>query len=61
MENKLFQTNVVWIGKTKYSNDVYHQDRWKLEWGSTCFKLLGIIVCVYLNLIIEINVNLKII
>ena len=36
------KTKVIWIGSKKFSNTVYHHSRWKLDWGSSCFTLLGI-------------------
>ena len=36
------KTKVIWIGSKKFSKTVYHHSRWKLEWGSNSFKLLGV-------------------
>ena len=48
------KTHVVWIGAKKYSTDSI-KTRWKLSWGSTQFKLLGIIFNVDLDKIIGLN------
>lgn len=36
------KTKIVWIGSKKFSKQVFHHTRWKLDWGSTTFVLLGI-------------------
>ena len=36
------KTKAVWIGSKKYSKTVFHKKRWKLDWESTQFSLLGI-------------------
>ena len=51
--------NQVWIGAKKYSTDTI-KTRWKLSWGSTQFRLLGITFNVDLSKIIEVNYNDKI-
>ena len=33
------KTKVIWIGSKKFSNQVFHHSRWKLEWESTNFNL----------------------
>ena len=48
------KTKVIWIGSKKYSAQVYHHVKWKLNWGETAFSLLGIDFHVNLN---EINFN----
>ena len=48
------KTHVVWIGAKKYSTDSI-KTRWKLSWGSTQFKLLGIFFNVDLDKIIGLN------
>lgn len=48
------KTQVVWIGAKKYSTDSI-KTRWKLSWGTTQFKLLGIIFNVDLDKILKIN------
>lgn len=50
------KTQVVWIGAKKYSSDSI-KTRWKLLWGATQFKLLGITFNVDLQKIIEVNYN----
>jgi hypothetical protein len=55
------KSKVIWIGKKKFSKDVYHHTRWKLEWGATTFTLLGINFSVNLEQIIELNYDSKII
>ena len=42
------KTSVVWIGKKKYSTDTI-KTRWKLSWGKSNFKLLGIHINVELH------------
>lgn len=54
------KTQVVWIGIKKYSMDTINT-RWKLKWGCTNFKLLGIIFHVDLDKMIEINYRAKIV
>lgn len=50
------KTQVVWIGAKKYSTDSI-KTRWKLSWGTTQFKLLGITFNVDLDKIINLNYN----
>ena len=52
------KTKIVWIGSKKFSNEVFHHPRWKLEWGTTTFNLLGIMFSVNLDEIIELNYNI---
>ena len=44
------KTQVVWIGAKKYSTDAI-KTRWKLSWGATQFRLLGITFDVDLDII----------
>ena len=37
------KTKVIWIGSKRFSKDVFHHTRWKLQWGTTQFNLLGIV------------------
>ena len=53
------KTQVVWIGAKKYSTDSI-KTRWKLSWGTTQFKLLGVIFNVDLDKIVGINYKDKI-
>ena len=53
------KTQVVWIGAKKYSTDSI-KTRWKLSWGTTQFKLLGVIFNVDLDKIVDINYKDKI-
>ena len=48
------KTQVIWIGAKKYSTDAI-KTRWKLSWGTTRFKLLGITFDVDLDKMIGIN------
>ena len=48
------KTQVVWIGAKKYRTDSI-KTRWKLSWGATQFRLLGITFNVDLDKIIGIN------
>ena len=52
-------TQVVWIGKKKLSSDTI-KTKWKLQWGKTEFKLLGIVFNVDFDKMIELNYNEKI-
>ena len=54
------KTKVVWIGSKKFSNQVFHHSRWKLEWGSTNFNLLGVEFSVEIGKIPELNYNKQI-
>ncbi|KAK6171730.1 hypothetical protein SNE40_018168 [Patella caerulea] len=56
-----FKTKIVWIGSKKYSNQVYHHDKWKLNWGSTSFSLLGIDFSIELNNIVTLNLDKQLI
>ena len=53
------KTQVVWIGAKKYSTEAI-KTRWKLSWGATQFRLLGITFDVDLDKIIGINYKDKI-
>ena len=48
------KTHAVWIGLKKYSSASI-KTRWKLCWGKTDFKLLGIILNVNLDQILLVN------
>lgn len=52
------KTCVVWIGAKKYSGETINT-RWKLNWGLTQFKLLGIQFDVDLDKMIKINYSNK--
>ena len=52
------ETSVVWIGKKKYSTDTI-KTRWKLSWGKSNFKLLGIHFNVELHTLLELNYKEK--
>lgn len=54
------RTKIIWICSKKFSDEVYHHTRWKLDWRSTTFNLLGIQFSVDLNKIIDINFGLQI-
>ena len=51
------KTKIIWLGSKKHSKEVYHDVRWKLDWGSTEFNLLGIDFSVELDEIVIINYN----
>ena len=36
------KSQVIWIGRKKYSKEVFHHVRWKLKWGADTFEMLGI-------------------
>lgn len=46
-------------GSRKFSDPVFHHTRWKLDWGSTTFSLLGIEFCVELDKITVLNYNIQ--
>ena len=52
------KTSVVWIGMKKYSTDTI-KTRWKLSWGKSNFKLLGIHINVELHTMLELNYKEK--
>ena len=54
------KTHVVWIGSLKYSTRSI-KTRWKLVWGCTQFKLLGLNFDVDLPKMIELNYNDKLV
>lgn len=54
------KTKIVWIGSKKFSKQVYHHTRWKLEWGCTKFNLLGIEFSVELEKIVSLNYSVQI-
>jgi hypothetical protein len=54
LKDVLPQTQVIWIGSKKYSNDTLGQHR-NLSWGKTSFKLLGFNFDVDLDKIVNIN------
>ena len=53
------KTQVVWIGSKKHSTSAI-KTKWKLSWGSSKFKILGIIFNVDLNQMIKENYTIKI-
>lgn len=52
------KTHVIWIGSLKYSTRSI-KTKWKLNWGSTCFKLLGIWFHIDQEKMIDINFKEK--
>ena len=54
------KTKIIWIGSKKISNQVFHHSRWKLDWGSTTFNLLGICFSVDLEQITDLNYSMQI-
>jgi exonuclease III len=54
------KTKVIWIGSKKFSAEVFHHARWKLDWGCTTFTLLGIHFSVVLDKILDLNYDLQI-
>ena len=53
------KTHAVWIGVNKYSTASI-KTRWKLSWGKTTFKLLGINFHIELDQMQQLNFNEKI-
>ena len=54
------KTKLVWIGSKKFSSQVFHHTRWKLDWNATDFCLLGIDFTVNLTEMVELNYNKQI-
>lgn len=54
------KTKIIWIGSKKFSAEVFHHARWKLDWGSNTFTLLGIHFSVVLDKILDLNYDLQI-
>jgi len=52
------KTHVIWIGALKYSTRSI-KSKYKLTWGTTSFKLLGVIFDVDLKLLSELNFSEK--
>ena len=52
LKSNFDKTQVVWIGAKKYSTEAI-KTRWKLSWGTTQFKLLGIMFDVDLDKMIK--------
>ena len=46
------KSKAIWIGSKKYSKDIYHHTRWKLDWGANQFMLLGINFTLNLDILI---------
>ena len=53
------KTKVIWIGGKRFSKDVFHHTRWKLQWGTTQFNFLDIIFWVNFANIVELNYETK--
>ena len=49
------KTKMVWIGSKKFSKEVFHHTRWKLDWESSNFDLLGIKFSTNLPEMIDLN------
>lgn len=54
------KTKIVWFGSKKFSSEVFHHSRWKLDWGATEFVLLGIHFSVDLEKIPDLNYDIQI-
>ena len=52
------KTHVIWIGSLKYSIRSI-KTKWKLNWGITQFKLLGLTFDVNLDAMISLNFDEK--
>ena len=50
---------IVWIGSKRFSKEVFHYSRWKLDWEVTSFILLGIHFTADLVDIVDIIYNLQ--
>ena len=55
------KSQVIWIGRKKYSKEVFHHVRWKLKWGADTFEMLGIKFSSDMKQITKINYEQKII
>jgi exonuclease III len=53
------KSKIIWIGSKKYSKDVFHHPKWKLEWGTETFSLLGVHFSVNIDQIIQANFEPK--
>ena len=49
------KTKMIWIGSKKFSNEVFHHSRWKLDWKNNTFDMLGIKFSVNLPDMVELN------
>ena len=55
----ILKTKMVWIGSKKFSKEVFHHTRWKLDWNNRKFDLLGIKFCTDLHEMIDLNYKTK--
>ena len=53
------KTKMIWIGSKKFSKEVFHHSRWKLDWNNSKFDLLGITFSVNLKEMLELNYTTK--
>lgn len=53
------KTKMVWIGSEKFSRNVFHHTRWKLNWNNSTFYLLGIKFSVTLDEMSSLNYEPK--
>lgn len=53
------KTQVIWIGSKKFSKEIFHHSKWKLNWGSQEFTLLGINFSVTISEIESLNYDNK--
>ena len=54
------KTKIIWFGSKKFSSEVFHHSRWKLDWGATEFVLLGIHFSVDLDKIPDLNNDIQV-
>ena len=54
------KTKMVWIGSEKFSSEVFHHTRWKLDWNNSYFDILGVKFSINLTEMIDLNYNSKI-
>ena len=54
------KTEMVWIGSKKFSSEVFHHTRWKLDWNNSYFDILGVKFSINLTEMIDLNYNSKI-
>ena len=55
------KTKMIWIGSKKFSKEVFHHSRWKLDWQSTKFELLGVNFSLNLDEMLDLNYNTRLI
>ena len=52
---------MVWIGIENFSCEVFHHNRWKLDWNNSYFDILGVEFSINLTEMIDLNYNSKLV